>query len=142
MPKTKLSALLSLLLVFASGILVGAVAYRLYMVRTVAMAPPAPRPSPEEVRKRIVAEMRVRVKLDDQQVQQLNLIYDRTRQEFDGLHMKGSQESRAIWDRQKEQIQAMLRPEQVPLYEQYQKERDEMHRRHQPPPGKGPPPTR
>ncbi len=75
--------------------------------------------------------MRDRVKLDDRQVQQLNLIYDHTRQEFDALHNKGSQESRAIWDRQKNQIQAMLRPEQVPLYEQYQKERDEMHRRHQ-----------
>jgi len=140
MPKTKLSALLSLLLVFASGILVGAVAYRLYMVRTVAMAPPSPRPSPEEVRRRIVAEMRDRVKLDDQQVQQLNLIYDRTRQEFDALHMKGSQESRAIWDRQKDQIQAMLRPEQVPLYEQYQKERDEAHRRRQAAGKGGPPP--
>lgn len=93
------------------------------------MAPPAPRPSPEEVRKRIVAEMRDRVKLDDNQVQQLNLIYDRTRQEFNALHRKGSEESRAIWDRQKEQIQAMLRPEQIPLYEQYQKERDEQHRR-------------
>jgi hypothetical protein len=131
MPKTKLSALVSLLLVFASGILVGAVAYRLYMVRTVAMAPPTPRPSPEEVRKRIVSEMRDRVKLDDQQVARLNQIYDRTRQDFDALHKKGSQESRALWDRQKEEIQAILRPDQIPLYEQYQKERDEQRRRHQ-----------
>jgi hypothetical protein len=145
MPKTKLSALLSLLLVFASGILVGAVAYRLYMVRTVAMAPPAPRPSPEEVRRHIVTEMRDRVKLDDQQVQQLNLIFDHTRQEFDALHKKGSQESRAIWDRQRDQVQALLRPDQIPLYEQYQKERDEARRRreqseHKGPPG--PPPSR
>lgn len=58
MLRTKVSALLSLLLVFGSGILVGAVAYRLYMVRTVTTAQPAPRPSPEEVRKHIIADMR------------------------------------------------------------------------------------
>ena len=97
------------------------------------MAPPVPRPSPEEVRKRIVTEMRDRVKLDDQQVARLNEIYDRTRQEFDALHKKASQESRAIWDRQKEEVQAMLRPDQVPLYEQVQKKGlslDELYRRH------------
>lgn len=70
--------------------------------------------------------------MDDQQIQQLNLIYDRTRQEFDGLHKKGSEESRAIWDRQRAQIQAILHPDQVPLYNQYQKQRDEArHRREQ-----------
>lgn len=131
MPKNKVSALISLLLVFGSGVLAGGVAHRLYMVRTVAMAPPAARPSPEEVRKRIVAEMRDRVKLDAQQLDQLNLIYDHTRQEFDALHKKGSEESRTIWDRQRAQIQAILRPDQVPLYDQYQKERDEQHRRRQ-----------
>lgn len=131
MPKTKFSALMSLLLVFCSGILVGAVAYRLYMVKAVATAP-APRPlrlDPEEARKRQVAEMRDRVKLDDQQVQELNRIYDQTRQRFDDLHKKGSEQSRAIWDKQKDEIRAMLRPDQVPLYDQYQKERDEQHRR-------------
>ena len=73
--------------------------------------------------------MRDRVKLDNQQVQQLNTIYDQTRQKFDELHKRGSEESRAIWERQKESIKAILRPEQVPLYEQYQKERDEQHKR-------------
>ncbi len=131
MPKSRLSALASLLLVFASGILVGVVGHRLYMVNTVATAParPANRPDPEEVRRRIVAEMRERVKLDDQQTAQLNQIYDETRQKFDELHKKGSQESRVIWDQQKEAIKAMLRSDQVPIYEQYQKERDEQHKR-------------
>ena len=129
MPKNKLSALASLLLVFASGILVGVVGNRLYMVNTVSTAPRPARPDPEEVRKRLVAEMRDRVKLNDQQTAALNQIYDQTRQKFDELHKKGSQESRAIWDQQKEQIKAILRPEQVQLYEQYQKERDDQHRR-------------
>jgi hypothetical protein len=128
MPKNKLSAMASLLLVFSSGILVGVVGHRLYMVNTVATARPS-RPDPEEIRRKIVAEMRDRVKLDDQQTAKLNGIYDQTRQKFDDLHKKGSQESRGIWDQQKEEIKAILRPEQVPLYEQYQKERDEQHRR-------------
>jgi hypothetical protein len=131
MMKNRSSALASLLLVFCSGILVGVVGHRLYMVNTVATAPTPrpPRPDPEEVRKHIVAEMRDRVKLDDQQTAKLNEIYDQTRQKFDELHKKGSQESRAIWEEQKEEIKAILRPDQVPVYEQYQKERDEQHRK-------------
>jgi hypothetical protein len=131
MPKNKVSALLSLLLVFASGILVGAVGYRLYVVNMVVL-PQAPRPpqrDPEEVRKRIVSEMQQKVKLDDAQVQQLNQIYDQTRQAFDALHKQSSQESRVIWEKQKDEVRAILRSDQLPLYEQYQKERDEMHKR-------------
>lgn len=130
MPKTKFSALLSLLLVFASGALVGVVGHRLFMVNSVSSGGPRPpRPDPEERRRHLVSEMRDRVKLDDRQVQQLNTIYDQTRQKFDELHKRGSEESRAIWDQQKDSIKAILRPEQVPLYEQYQKERDEQHKR-------------
>jgi hypothetical protein len=132
MASNKLSALASLLLVFASGILVGAVGHRLYMVNSVnsvSVPPRPPRPDPEERRRHLVSEMQTRVKLDDQQVQQLNTIYDRTRQRFDELHQKGSQESRVIWDQQKEEIKAILRPDQVPLYETYQKERDDQHKR-------------
>jgi hypothetical protein len=133
MPKTKFSALLSLLLVFGSGILVGAVGYRLYMVNSVAMGGPPPgRPpqrDPEEVRKHRIQEMRDRVKLDDEQVARLNTIYDHTRQEFHALKKKGDEEGRVIWDRQRDAVRAILRQDQIPLYEQYQKELDEQHRR-------------
>jgi hypothetical protein len=131
MPKTKLSALFSVILVFLSGVLVGAVSYRLYMVNTVITAPGGrpPRMDPEEVRKRRVNELRDKVKLDEGQVQQLNQIYDHTRQEFDALHKKGSEESRAIWDKHREAIRAILRPDQLGLYDEYQKEQDEQRRR-------------
>jgi hypothetical protein len=143
MPKNKLSAMASLLLVFASGILVGVVGHRLYMVNTVATAPrPQARPDPEEIRKKIVAEMHDRVKLDDQQTVQLNQIFDATKQRFDELHKKGNQESRAIRDEQRAAVKAILRPDQIPLYEAYQKERDEQHKRDlekRQQEGKGPP---
>jgi hypothetical protein len=137
MPKTKASAILSLLLVFLSGTLVGAVSYRLYMVNTVSLSTNRPpRMDPEEVRKRRVAEMREKVKLDDEQVGKLNGIYDHTRQEFDALHKKGSQESRVIWDKQREEVRSILHPDQIPLYEQYQKDMEEQHKRRQQAEGK------
>ena len=88
MPKSKISALLSLLLVFASGALVGVVGYRLYTVNTVVTAPPprtGQRLDPEEARRRLIADQREKIGLDDQQVAQLNRIYDETRQAFDAV---------------------------------------------------------
>ncbi len=139
MSKNKFSAVLSLVLVFLSGILVGAVSYRLYSVSTVNTAtggrPPA-RPNPEEVRKQRMREMKERVKLDDAQFAQLGDIYDHTRQEFQALKKKGDEEGHQIWDHQREAIRAMLRPDQVSLYEQYQKEMDELRRKRQQAEGK------
>jgi Spy/CpxP family protein refolding chaperone len=123
MVKSRSSAILSVALVFLSGALVGAVANRLYMVTTVSstatsLPPRPPDRNPEEVRKRLVAEMRTEVKLDDQQVKDLEKIYDRTREQFDDLHKHFDTEGRAVRDKQTEAIKALLRPEQEPLYDQ------------------------
>jgi hypothetical protein len=132
MLKTKSSALLSLILVFLSGILVGSVSYRLYMVNSVnSGGAPAGRPqaNPEEVRKKRVAEMKEKVKLDDDQVAKLNIIYDTTKQQFDALKKRGDQEAHSIWDKQRDAVRAILRPDQLPLYESHLKELDEMRKR-------------
>jgi uncharacterized membrane protein len=133
MPQNRFSAVLSLVLVFLSGILVGAVSYRLYSVNTVSTANTGGRPpgrNPEEVRKQRMREMREKVKLDDEQFTKLGEIYDHTRQEFQALKKKGDAEGHQIWDKQRESVRAMLRPDQLPLYEQYQKEQDEQRRKH------------
>jgi len=122
------------MLVFLSGTLVGAVSYRLYMVNTVSSTSPGahpPRLDPEEIRKRRVSEMRDKIKLDDDQVAKLNVIYDHTRQQFHALKKKGDEEGRGIWESQKEAVRAILKPEQQSLYEQYQKEQDEQRKRRQ-----------
>jgi Spy/CpxP family protein refolding chaperone len=134
MLKTRSSALLSLILVFLSGTLVGAVSYRLYMVNSVASggAPPGRGPGkfdPEEVRKRRVQEMKEKVKLDDEQVARLNVIYDNTRVQFDALKKRGDSEAHGLWEKQRDAVRAILRPEQLPLYEQHLKELDEMRKR-------------
>ena len=128
MGKNKFSALASLLLVFLSGTLVGAVSYRLYMVNTVNSGT-LPKRDPEEVRKRRINEMRDRVKLDEPQVAKLNEIYDHTRESFHLLKKQGDEQAHGIWDKHRESIRAILRPDQLPLYDQYQKEQDEARRR-------------
>ena len=128
MLKFKFSALVSVVLVFLSGALVGAVANRLYMVNTVLSlgtnGPPRPERSPEDARKRLIAEMRAEVRLDDSQVKQLESIYDQTREQFNEMHKRWNGESRAAWDKQTEEIKAMLRPDQVTLFDQLRAKHD------------------
>jgi len=145
MPKSRLSAIVSLVLVFLSGALIGAVTHRLYTVSTVrtedgrpTVGPP-PREDPEVVRKRILADMRQRLTLDDQQVGKLNDIYDDTRKRFDELHQKANSETRALWDGQTNQIRALLRPDQAEKYDVYRREREEERKRRKKFDQKGPP---
>jgi hypothetical protein len=97
--------------------------------------PGPPRRDPEEVRKTIIAEMRKEVKLDDQQVAQVNQIFDQTREQADQLHHKANAEMRAVWDNQTARIKALLRSDQVPLYEalraRHEAERDRDRKRRQ-----------
>jgi hypothetical protein len=140
MLKTKRSAILSLALVFLSGSVLGAVAQRLYMVKTVlsSVSPsqPSKRPDPEEIRKHMLKEARERVKLDDQQVKQLDQIYEETREQVEQARHKANAEMRTIWDSQVARTRAMLRPDQIPLYEQLRAERETRRKNH--PLGGGP----
>jgi hypothetical protein len=133
MPKSRLSAFLSLLLVFLSGALVGALGYRLNTVKTVqggdAGIRPPNRPDPEALRKRLVTEMREVVKLDDHQVIEYNKILDEMRDQFDQLHKKANAETQALREHQAEQINAMLREDQRPLYAKLRAEHLERERK-------------
>ncbi|HTS60599.1 MAG TPA: hypothetical protein VMH28_01170 [Candidatus Acidoferrales bacterium] len=147
MPKTRFSALLSLLLVFFSGAVLGAFAYRLYSVRTVQTTgiggpPPGRRLTPEEFRRHYVASLTKAAKLDDRQVAALNGILDQTRDEAeklnekikperDALNEKWRPERESIQSRQVERITALLRPDQLPLYEAWRAERDREHKLHE-----------
>jgi hypothetical protein len=133
MPKSKLSAIVSLLLVFLSGALVGAMAHRLYMVNTVLSSKqlPPPRRDPEEVRRQLVAETRDRVKLDDEQVRKLDQFYDDERAQFGKLRQGWNEQGRDLRAITAEKIKGMLRPDQLPLFEQLQADREKEHRRRQ-----------
>jgi hypothetical protein len=121
MANTKLSAFFSLLLVFFSGVVVGGFAYHVYST-TAVQAPSNSKGSeekrdPEAIRRRNIDEMTQAVHLDPQQVGQLENIYDHTREQFEQVFQKRDAEARAIFDDQVAQIKAMLRPDQLPLYE-------------------------
>jgi cell division protein FtsI/penicillin-binding protein 2 len=126
MPKSKISAFLYLLVVFLSGIMVGVFAYRLYMVNTVQsnVGPSTPaasgrRPDPEEVRRRIVADMRDKIGLDDRQARAVDLVLLQTRDDFNTVNHK-------IHDGEEQKIHDMLSPGQRTEYEKiHQQTKDE-----------------
>lgn len=122
MANTKVSAFLSLLLVFVSGIVVGGAGYRVYNTKvSPPVKPPEKRLSPEDFQKRAVEDMKKEVHLDDAQIAELRQIYGETRIAFDQkradannqLHSAGQ----AIHDQQVEKIKKILRPDQIPLYD-------------------------
>ena len=129
MLKPKVSAFLSLLFVFMSGILVGSLGYRWYSVNAAGADKAfSPRknnpPDPAEVKRHIMAEMTETLKLDPAQVDQVGKILDETRSRFDIVHDKMNKEGHQIWQDQIEQINQVLRPDQRPLYQQLREKHD------------------
>jgi len=146
MSKSKLSALLSLILVFASGTILGAFAYRLYSAPPVSTTGnaggPPPRMSPAEFRKKYASDLTKEMNLDAEQVKQLNAILDKTNDEFQKLNLKMKPEQdaldekrdafrekyrpdrEAIHNRQVESINAMLREDQRAKYAAFRAERE------------------
>jgi len=141
MPKSRFFAFLGLLAIFVSGAISGVFGYRLYMASpvfghnpppSVAGAHKGPGADPEEVRRRALEEMRQRVKLDDTQIARLNKIFDNTRAQFDQIHREMNDRGHAAWDKQVAEVKAILRPDQVPLYDQLRAEHEAARkRRHQ-----------
>jgi hypothetical protein len=132
MPKAKFTAVAYLLIVFCSGAMLGAVAHRLYMVKTVLSTEPPPRrQSLAEWRKHLIDDMQSRVKLDNQQIVALQQILDQTDSEFRQLHAgrkaedtKRRAEDQAVQNNMVEKINAMLRDDQKALYQQLRAERE------------------
>jgi hypothetical protein len=146
MNQTKLSAFVSLILVFVSGGVLGAFAFRAYTgpsTVTPASAGATPRKmSPEEFRKNYSATLAKEIKLDSEQVAKLNVILDETHAEYDKVREKSKPEwdalnkerdnlaekwrpeREAIQVRQTEKINAILRDDQRPLFAAWRAERD------------------
>jgi hypothetical protein len=145
MPKLGLSAVLSALLMFFSGAVLGAFSYRLYSISPVQSGkdPSAPpkKLSPDEFRKRYVSDLASAVKLDTRQITALNGVLDRTRDEFnklndkvkadrDALNEKWRPEREAIHNHQVESVNSLLRPDQFPLFEAFRAERERQRKLH------------
>lgn len=127
MTRPNISATVYLVLVFASGIVVGSVGYGFYNVRLAgSRANPC---SPEAVRHRYVDELRSRLNLRADQLDRLNGILDETRQRFHSLREKYKPEVSAIQEEQATRIRAILDDQQRAEYEKMRQERDREHQK-------------
>jgi hypothetical protein len=125
MLKSKLSAFLSLLVVFISGGVVGALVYRAYN------PPQQGPPPPEIIRKRIVDDMQAKLHLDDRQVTELQKIMDDIRAQGEQLRKVEGEEFHKIRVHQVDEIKKILRDDQQPLYEKWLQDREADRKRQQ-----------
>ena len=114
---------LYLLLVFASGAVVGALGYRTY-------SPPTARGgseplSPSEWRRQYIEESKARLSLTDDQVAKLGGILDQTDVRFQQEHELENQMIHKIKEEHIARVRTILTPEQLPKYEQLVKEHEE-----------------
>jgi hypothetical protein len=124
MPKTRLSAILYLLLVFGSGILVGVASNRLYAVKaSVAPASAAPR-TLAEFRARYMSDMRTKIPdVTDDQVTAVSKILDDTKKKFDDLRREERPTRDKIQQDQIDAIRGALTEAQRPAYDAWRAER-------------------
>lgn len=118
--QSTVSAVIYLVVVFLSGALVGAFAYRLYMVNSVSGS----NRSPEEYRRHYVAEMTSRLHLSTDQVSNLQRIMDETRQRYKDLHDRQRPDMKVIENEQYEKVKAMLTEPQRTEYDKMRAERE------------------
>ncbi len=109
-------------LIFASGLVLGAFADRLYNASSVISKQ---RPNPEEFRKKIVAEYESRLKLSPDQLQKLNVILDETHTRVEETRRSMRPALQRIHDDQVAKILEILNPDQKAEYEKMRKEREE-----------------
>lgn len=136
MSKSRLSVFLSLLFVFLSGTLVGSLGYRWYTVNNAAERPGPRGPSDlADARKQYLAEMTSALKLDPQQVTEVDGILSVTQDRFKDIHHELNARGKAIWQDQIAQINNILREDQRPLYQQLrdkrEREREARKKQHQ-----------
>jgi uncharacterized membrane protein len=116
-----------LLAVFLSGGVVGFLAHYLYNMQSV-NAKATPR-GPDDYRHKYVEEMRSRLSLQEEQVQQLNAILDSTRLRYREFREKHRPEINAIQEEQVSRIRSMLSEPQRLQYETMRAERDQRRRK-------------
>lgn len=122
MPRTRLSAIFYLVLVFASGILVGVVSTRLYAVKASVPVTTAPR-TMTELTNRYVAEIRQKVGVDDAQVAAITKILADTKKKFDDIRREERPQRDRIQQEQVDAIRAVLTDAQKPAYEAWRAQR-------------------
>lgn len=114
-----------LVLIFASGILMGAFATRLLNTKAVSAKETPTRLTPEEWRRQYTTEMQTRLSLNPEQMTRLNEILDATGSKVHDERERHNQAMKAIHDGQVGQTRLILTDAQRGEYEKLRKEREE-----------------
>lgn len=142
-PRSRFSTFVSVLLVFASGAAMGAVSYRLCVEKSViAPVKASPKRSPEEYRKLVVFRLKDALDLDDEQLSQVQRVYDeegawfaQTHKDFDTqiqqIYHQFANERDLRHEASVAKIKKILRSDQEPLYDKWLAERVANRKRHQ-----------
>jgi len=129
--RAKYWVILQLLGVFASGLVVGALAYRFYDLRQTPPEARLKKEGPAAFRTRFIQTMQERLKLDEEQVRRLDQIMDSSRKRVDEVRRRADAEVRklmapemeAILKDQRAEIEAILTEEQRKEYAKMLEER-------------------
>ena len=122
MKPTRIAAMW-LAVVFLAGALFGFVANTFYSQRTAR----ASTSNPRESRERFVARLQKDLALTPEQLAQVRAIMDQTGQRFREVREKMDRDSQTIREEHRQQILAILTPEQQPKYKQILEERRRRH---------------
>lgn len=112
-----------LLLVFVSGIAVGAGGSQLLRGPAVSASGPV-RKTPEEYRREYLGEMHSRLRLDDQQVAKLQIILEKTHEQYKHFREQAKPEMMRIQQEQVDSVNALLTDAQKLEYEKMRAERE------------------
>ncbi len=121
MPKSRPRTAIYVALVFVSGLLLGVVSHRLYDTNT-ASANTSPQ-NMTEYRRRYLAEMRDRVKVNDKQVTAVVQHLDDAKRRFDDLKMQEQPLHDHIQQELVDEIRNELTEDQKPAYDKWHAER-------------------
>lgn len=117
MNSNKAKAVLFAVLLFAAGSTVGALGHRYYTANVANAA--------EDFREKYIREMRTKLKLNQHQVDQLQVILDETKDKFRAARESHHPEMVKIKDDQLTKVKAMLSPDQAKQYEAMVAEREQ-----------------
>jgi hypothetical protein len=121
MPRTRISIAVYLFLVFASGIMVGLVSYRLYAANTASANSPR---SMSEFRKRYLDGMRTKVGVSEAQIVAITRTLDETKRKYDALAAEEQPLHDKIQQDHINEVKALLTDQQKIAYDNWRAERE------------------
>jgi hypothetical protein len=127
MPRSRLTIALYLILVFASGILVGVVSHRLYATTSTASANNSPQ-TVAEFRRRYLEGMKTEVGASEAQLVEIGKILEDTKEKVDELAAAEKPLHDKIQQDHIDQIKELLSPQQRIAYENWRAARERAKR--------------